>query len=295
MEFLEGSGVRPDSVASEAILALPRRGGTRVASELPWCRCTSRTSTVSRFHPLFSSHANMATITHSRTRPVLCCQVQAYDYFQQQASCLNRCEGLLRAAIAISMHALDDVDPCQVEQRLRILSLRVLERSPSRRPNAILANLHTVLFEEEGFAGNMQRYYNALNSYVPAVLDTRRGLPITLALIYKVVGEWAGLTVEGINAPGHFLVRVRCDNAWMIVDPFFGGQVLSRDEAFDRIDRVLGQRLPRADQLLATPTHHQWLTRMLGNLRQLFAAEGRHDDLAAMTELHHALHRLPTA
>lgn len=233
----------------------------------------------------------MAILKDSGTHSIGCCQTEAYQYFLRQLPRLNSCEGLLRAAIAVAMHALDDIDPDRIEQRLRILSLRVLERSPSRRPAALLANLHAVLFEEEGFAGNMQRYYNALNSYIPAVLDTRRGVPITLALIYKVVGEWSGLEVQGINAPGHFLVRVRCDNAWMLVDPFFGGQVLTRDEAFDRLDRVLGQRLPRTDDLLATATHQQWLARILGNLRQLFAAEGRHNDLAAMTELTDALNR----
>jgi regulator of sirC expression with transglutaminase-like and TPR domain len=110
-------------------------------------------------------------------------------------------------------------------------------------------------------------------------------LPIVLSLIYKVVGEWSGLKVEGINAPGHFMVRVHCDQSWMIVDPFFGGQVLRRDEAFDRIDRVAGRNLPRADEILGTPTHEQWIIRILGNLRQLFANDGRLEDLAAMNEM----------
>jgi regulator of sirC expression with transglutaminase-like and TPR domain len=217
------------------------------------------------------------------------CHPGAFEQFRAQLPVLHTNAGLLRAAIAISQHALDDVDPRRVEQRLEVLSLRVLERAPSRRPTAILANLHAVLFEEEGFAGNMHRYYNALNSYLPAVLNTRRGVPILLSLVYKLVAEGAGLAVHGVNAPGHFMVRVRCDRAWMIVDPFFGGQVLTRQEAFDRLDKVADQKLPRCDELLATPTNHQWIARILGNLRQLFATEGRHDDLAAMTELARAL------
>jgi regulator of sirC expression with transglutaminase-like and TPR domain len=103
------------------------------------------------------------------------------------------------------------------------------------------------------------------------------------------VGDWSGLTVSGINAPGHFLVRVQTGDSSMIVDPFFRGQMLTREEAFERLDRVAGRVLPRQDELLATPTHQQWIARLLGNLRQLFATEGRRDDLAAMTELSHAL------
>jgi len=120
---------------------------------------------------------------------------------------------------------------------------------------------------------------------LPAVLNSRRGVPITLALLYKAVAEGAGLTVLGVNAPGHFLVRVRCDNSWIIVDPFFGGQMLQRDEAFERLERVLQHPLPRTSAMLATPTHGQWLTRILGNLRQLFADHDRQEDLAAMNEL----------
>jgi len=218
-----------------------------------------------------------------------CCLPEAYEFFLAQLPVLHTNQGLMRAAIAISMHALDDLDPHRVEQRLEVLSLRVKERSPSRRAAAVLANMHTVLFEEERFIGNLERYYNALNSYLPAVLNTRRGVPVLLSLVYKLVGESAGLTVEGINAPGHFMVRVLCDDAWMIVDPFFAGQVLTREEAFDRLDRVARRQLPRNDELLATATHSRWLARILGNLRQLFATEGRRDDLAAMTELAGAL------
>jgi regulator of sirC expression with transglutaminase-like and TPR domain len=217
------------------------------------------------------------------------CRAEAYQYFVEQLPTIDSTESLMRAAVGVSLHALDDINPERVIERLRVLGLRVRERSPSQRDAAILANLHSVLFEEEGFIGNLERYYNALNSYLPVVLNTRRGLPIVLALIYKSVAEYAGLSVEGLNAPGHFLVRVKCDGRWMIVDPFFGGQLLSRDEAFARLDRVLGKRVQRQDEFLAPANNAQWLTRLIGNLRQLFATEGRRDDLAAMTELNQAL------
>lgn len=217
------------------------------------------------------------------------CRSEAFQYFVEQLPTLETTDSLVRAAVAVSMHALDDVNPDRVLGHLEELGQKVRDRSPSQSDSAILANLHAALFEEEGFAGNLERYYNALNSYLPVVLNVRRGLPIVLGLIYKAVGESAGLVVEGINSPGHFLVRVRCDGQWMIVDPFFGGQMLSRDEAYERLDRVAGKVLPRSAEYLSIASHSEWMKRLIGNLRQLFATEGRRDDLAAMTELHHVL------
>ena len=65
--------------------------------------------------------------------------------------------------------------------------------------HAVLAHLHEVLFDEEGFAGNVDDYYNVANSYLPVVLETRRGIPISLTLLYKLVAERLGLPVQGVK------------------------------------------------------------------------------------------------
>jgi len=217
------------------------------------------------------------------------CRPEAYQFFLDQLPALWSTEGLVRAAIAVSMHALDDVVPDRAESQIRALSERVRAAAGSSRPSELQAALHQVLFLEEGFAGDTDKYYHALNSYLPAVLNSRRGLPITMGLIYKAVGEGAGLTIAGVNAPGHFLIRVRTETSWQIVDPFYRGELLTRDQVFDRLDRIAQRLLPRSDELLSAPTHLQWLYRLIGNLRQLFNTEGRRDDLAAMNELLQAL------
>jgi regulator of sirC expression with transglutaminase-like and TPR domain len=225
-------------------------------------------------------------LIHRRlTAGPICCRVTAYEYFRDHLDNLDTTEGLVQAATAISMHALDDVDPEEVVAQLRGLSLRIRQLAPSGSTPALQANLHAVLFEEEGFFGNSEHYYNALNSYLPAVLAWRKGLPVTLALIYKAVANGVGLDAEGLNAPGHFLVRVRSLSGWMIVDPFFGGQALSREEAYARLDRVHSTVLPRHEQFLVPATHDQWIERMLGNLRALFSRDRRFEDLQAMNEL----------
>ena len=217
------------------------------------------------------------------------CRPLAFEHFCRQLDGLDTTHCLLQAAIAIAMHELEGIDPEQVAGRLDKLAARVGGRVHSGSEQALLAHLHDVLFVEERFAGNTDDYYAAENSYLPAVLQTKRGLPIVLALVYKTVAEGVGLQVEGINSPAHFLVRVRTAGEWMFVDPFFHGQSLSREEAFARLEQVSGREMPHDDQILAPATHQQWLSRMLANLQGLFANQGRRDDLAAMTELQEAL------
>jgi regulator of sirC expression with transglutaminase-like and TPR domain len=217
------------------------------------------------------------------------CRPEAFQFFVDQMPVLWTSRGLLRAAIAVSMHAIDDVVPARIEEQIQSMADAVKAAADGPEPSAIRIALHQVLFDELGFSGDTDKYYHALNSYIGAVINARRGLPITLSLLYKMVGEGAGLHVAGINAPGHFMVRVRTETGWQIVDPFYDGELLSREQVFDRLDRIAQRLLPRTDDLLASPTHLQWLYRLIGNLRQLFTSEGRHDDLAAMNELLAAL------
>ena len=213
------------------------------------------------------------------------CRPEAFFLFKRQLPILESTAGLIRASVAIAMHAREDFDPEMVERRLTELGERVLRRVRSRSTEAMLAHLHEILFEEEGFHGNADDYYNPLNSYLPAVLELRTGIPITLSLIYKAVAEQLNLRVEGVNAPGHFVLRVMTSDGWMIVDPFYGGGVLTEEETFVRMEQVTGRPVPRAGRYLSPASHSQWLSRMLVNLQHIFATRDRRYDLAAMSEL----------
>ena len=228
-------------------------------------------------------------MAHETRIEPLYCRPEAFRLFSDQLPELHTTTGLLRATTAVAMHALDDVVPEEMEAEIQRLAGQVMSRCQSGQPAALLAHLHEVLFDEERFVGNLDNYYFALNSYLPVVLHTRRGLPILLALIYKAVGEQVGLQIQGVNSPGHFLARVHTDEGWLIVDPFYGGQALSLTEAFRRIEQVAGKKVPRDESYLLPATNVQWLSRIIANLQALFAKEDRHDDFAAMTELQHLL------
>lgn len=224
-------------------------------------------------------------------QPTYCCP-HAFQLFATQVPVLNTTAGLFKAALAVSMHALDDVSYRDYAERIDELGKRVLSEVRSDHPQAVMAHLHQVLFEEEQFCGNWDDYYTPLNSYLPVVFETRRGIPVTLTLIYKLVAQRVGIEVQGLNTPGHFLALVhdggRHNQCPTIVDPFAGGRVLTLEEVRSQVATITSRRYSD-DVLLRPATHHDWLRRIITNLRNIFGVAGHEADLAAMSELHHAL------
>ncbi|HEX3644576.1 MAG TPA: transglutaminase-like domain-containing protein [Vicinamibacterales bacterium] len=141
--------------------------------------------------------------------------------------------------------------------------------------------LNTYLFEELQFVGNEADYGDPRNSFLNEVLDRRTGIPITLSLVYMEVARRAGLPIEGINFPGHFLLRCRAGRGLtaaedLIIDPFHRGALLSRE----LLARQSGGHQEPQDQdeeaarfqsrLLPPATKPQILSRMLTNLKRVY-------------------------
>jgi regulator of sirC expression with transglutaminase-like and TPR domain len=213
------------------------------------------------------------------------CRPAAFEYFAAQLPRIETTDGLVHAAIAVSMHELEKVEPGPIDDELTGLARAVRSRVRNKQPRALLAHLHQVLFDEFGLAGNAEDYYNPANSYLPAVLKSRRGLPILLSLIYKCVGERSGLLVHGVNSPGHFVVAVELDEQLTLIDPFHRGRVLSREEMSEQVAQLTGQMLLRPNDALPLATHQQWIARILMNLIGVFGQHGPPDSLNAMREL----------
>lgn len=223
--------------------------------------------------------------------PILphCCSSVAYGMLAKQMSSIESSDALLHGAVAISLHQTPTADAAKVDAEIQELADAVRKRVRGPQPQALLAHLHHYLFEEIGFTGNTENYYTAANSYLPAVLKTRKGLPITLSLIYKLVGERLGLRVHGIGLPGHFMCAVETDGDLMLVDPFGGGRVLTPDEAHSMVQERFGEEVEWSTELLEPVSNLHWLTRMLQNLLHVFGGAGQYTDVAAMLELEMAL------
>ena len=136
--------------------------------------------------------------------------------------------------------------------------------------------LNRYLFNELGFAGNRERYDDPRNSCLNEVLDRRTGIPITLSLVYIEVARRAGVRAEGINFPGHFLVRAKQDlhtdnpGEGVIVDAFHEGAILNEQDCRSLLRGHAGDDAAWEPQLLARATRRQILVRMLLNLKRLY-------------------------
>lgn len=212
------------------------------------------------------------------------CRPECYRAFARQVERLEEPGALLRAAAAIALHEHPDADLDLVERRVESLATAVRERGAGRSPKARQAFLHEVLFDEQGFRGDDQGYSNPSNSYLPMVLATKRGLPITLSLVVVETARRAGIAAFGLDVPAHFLVELEEPAGTLIVDPFHGGRTVTRDELAERLERVLGPTW-RAGNPAPRATSRGWLDRILRNLEASFVRAGRLDDFAAMGEL----------
>lgn len=166
-----------------------------------------------------------------------------------------------------------DVEPyLQRLERMGEAAAARLHRRGELRTDARVATLNAYLYEELGFSGNRDHYDDPRNSFLNEVLDRRTGIPISLAVVYLEIGRRAGLRLEGVNFPGHFLVRAPAEPGAdeLIVDPFHSGALLSEVDCRQLLRQHLGDEAAFDPALLATATRQHIVVRMLVNLKRLY-------------------------
>jgi regulator of sirC expression with transglutaminase-like and TPR domain len=189
---------------------------------------------------------------------------------------------------------LDRLDALGREAQRRVASASIIpgEAPPHVDPDryARVMALNQYLFTELHFVGNEVRYDDPRNSFLNEVLDRRTGIPITLALIYIEVARRAGLHVEGINFPGHFLVRCPARRGLhysedLIIDAFHGGALLSEEACLELLRRHAGDEAVFESYLHGHATKQQILARMLLNLKRTYVRMHSFPQARDVTEL----------
>jgi len=197
---------------------------------------------------------------------------------------------LLETAVAIAQHDFPRLDVQATLAEIDTLAARLNRRIPAdAAPMQRLRLLNRFFFQELGFSGNVNDYYDPKNSYVHCVLETRRGIPITLALLYVELANQIGLDACGISFPGHFLAKVHMPQGEIVIDPFTG-QSMSRD-ALDALLVPYRRRGARSGlgeaplgSFLQPARPREVIARMLRNLKEVFRSSQDAGRLLAVAE-----------
>ena len=178
------------------------------------------------------------------------------------------------ALAGVEYPALDASPYLQRLERMGEAAAGRLQRHTGAGQHMLIGTLNAYLYEELGFSGNRDHYDDPRNSFLNEVFDRRLGIPISLAVVYLEIGRRAGLRLEGVNFPGHFLVRALADPGGadddLIIDPFHAGALLSEVDCRQLLRQHVGEEAAFDRGLLATATRQHIVVRMLVNLKRLY-------------------------
>lgn len=186
---------------------------------------------------------------------------------------------LFEAAASIAQDEYPELDIQQVLGDVDQLLARLRRRNPDMSdPLQRLRALNQFFFRDLGFGGNVNNYYDPDNSYLHVVLKTRRGIPISLAVLWLELAQGLNLSARGVSFPGHFMLKVNLPNGQVVIDPFTG-QSLSREELSERLEPYK-RRNGLVDDFdvpvglyLQAATPREILARMLRNLKEVHRAQ----------------------
>lgn len=196
------------------------------------------------------------------------------DYF---AALVREDQGfpLLEATAAVALDEYPELDIQQLLGQVDQMLLRLQRRLPADAgPLERLRRLNQFFFGDLAFGGNVNHYYDPDNSYLNRVLERRRGIPITLGVLWLELAQGLGLQARGINFPGHFLVKVSLAQGQVVIDPFTG-QSLGREDLSERLEPfrrrhgLVDEFEPPVELYLQSAPEREILARVLRNLKDI--------------------------
>ncbi|MEN9586449.1 MAG: hypothetical protein RIT15_24 [Pseudomonadota bacterium] len=195
---------------------------------------------------------------------------------------------LLEAAVAVAQDEYEDLDVQQVLDSVDQLVAKLQRKIPvDAAPLHRLHILNRFFYMELGFSGNVNDYYAPDNSYLNAVLKTRKGLPITLAIIWLELATSIDLKATGINFPGHFLIKIGLPQGQVIMDPLdarslSGSELAGRLEPFHKNLGLEGDFEVPFGLYLQDATHRDIVIRLLRNLKEIYRGDTDWDRLVCV-------------
>nr|AIE98390.1 hypothetical protein [uncultured marine thaumarchaeote KM3_05_G02]AIF06719.1 hypothetical protein [uncultured marine thaumarchaeote KM3_195_B03] len=151
-----------------------------------------------------------------------------------------------------------------------------------KNPTYLISVLNEYLFDELGFHGAEEDYYDPVNSFLNVVLDKKTGIPITLSILYSEVAKHIGLDLRIVGFPGHVIIKYKKE---MILDPFYRGRLLTIEDLEKILNRNFGEDVEFVPEYLNEATTEQLLTRLLRNLKNAYTQSYAYDNAMKCTDM----------
>lgn len=178
---------------------------------------------------------------------------------------------LATAALCIAWEEYPELEIEEYLNALDTMAEEVAERLPGERyPMRVIKTLNQYLFEDLGFHGNTDDYYDPRNSFLNEVIDRKTGIPITLSILYLEIAKRIDFPMVGIGMPGHFIIRPDFEDAGIFVDSFNGGEVLFPQDCEARLTQIYGRPVTLRPEFLQPVSSRQILVRVLTNLKAVY-------------------------
>jgi len=200
--------------------------------------------------------------------------MQTFNHFSNLSGMPDSYIDLSESALHLCLLDTPGLDMDYYLEQLDIYAATIEHALPvEHNQRQVIDAMNHYLFEELAFCGNLEDYENPENSCLATVIDTKKGIPITLSLLYMEVGRRLGLAIQGVSFPGHFLVKAQIDGQQIFLDPFVSGCTISHEELDARLLRHYGEDAPtvkKNPELLRTASRREILIRMLRNLKKAY-------------------------
>ena len=192
----------------------------------------------------------------------------------------NLIEKSLKLAEILEYH---DLDIAKYVERINEIGNSIrMKISGVKNPTYLISILNEYLFDELGFCGAEEDYYDPGNSFLNTVLDKKTGIPITLSIIYVEAAKNIGLDLKIVGFPGHVIVKYKNE---IILDPFYRGRLLTIENLEEILDRNFGDGVEFVPEYLNEATTEQLLTRLLRNLKNAYTQSYAYDSAMKCTDM----------
>jgi regulator of sirC expression with transglutaminase-like and TPR domain len=197
---------------------------------------------------------------------------------------------LTEATVAVAQHAYPDLDVQGVLDQIDQWGNKLKQRiTPDTPPIQRLQLLKHFFYNELGFGPNPNDFYAPENSYLHQIIENRRGIPISLAILMMELGQQVGLNIRGVSFPNHFMMRISLQQGEIIMDPL-NGESLSKNQLQEMLDPYLDAKGYRGELslplniFLRASSSREILSRFMRNLKMIYSEDERWERLLGIQE-----------